>query len=106
MMFFKKGDMMQQTFQVENVKCGGCASTLKSKLLDTYGEVEVNLELMPREITLNVENEQIDTLRAALRGLGYPMSDEVLNFVDNTTAKAKSFVSCAVGKVDNFSNTK
>ena len=97
---------MQQTFQVENVKCGGCAATLKNKLLETYGEVVVDLEVMPREITLEVERDQVDGLRAALRGLGYPMSDEVLNFVDNTTAKAKSFVSCAVGKVDNFSNTK
>ena len=97
---------MKQTFQVENVKCGGCAATLKNKLLDTYGEVEINLELMPREITLEVETDQIDALKAALRSLGYPMSDEELNFVDNTTAKAKSFVSCAVGKVDNFSHTK
>ena len=97
---------MQQTFKVENVKCGGCAATLKNKLLETYGEVEVNLELMPREITLEVQEDQIDALRVALRGLGYPMSDEVLNFVDNTAAKAKSFVSCAVGKVDNFSNAK
>ena len=94
---------MKQTFQVENVKCGGCASTLKSKLIDTFGEIEVNLETMPREISLDIEDSSITSLREALRGLGYPMSDEKLNFVDNTTAKAKSFVSCAVGRVDNFS---
>ncbi len=97
---------MQQTFQVENVKCGGCASTLKSKLLAEFGEVEVNLETMPREITLELDDVKLDALRSALRSLGYPMSDEVLNFMEDTTAKAKSFVSCAVGKVDNFSNTK
>jgi len=94
---------MQQTFQVENVKCGGCAATLKSKLLEEFGEVEVDLETIPREITLLVEEAKIDTLRAALRSLGYPMSDEKLNLFETGTTKAKSFVSCAVGKVDNFS---
>ncbi len=95
---------MQQTFQVENVKCGGCASTLKTKLLDAFGEVEVNLETMPREITLDIEENKIDALRHALRGLGYPMSDEKLNLFETTTTKAKSFVSCAIGKVDNASS--
>ena len=92
---------MRQTYQVENVKCGGCASTLKSKLLDSYGEVEVNLETMPREITLEVEETQVQALRNALRGLGYPMSDEKLNLFETGSTKAKSFVSCAVGKIDN-----
>ena len=92
---------MKQTYQVENVKCGGCASTLKSKLLDSYGEVEVNLETMPREITLEVKETQVQALRNALRGLGYPMSDEKLNLFETGSTKAKSFVSCAVGKIDN-----
>ena len=92
---------MQQTFQVDNVKCGGCASTLKTKLLEQFGQVEVNLETMPREITLDIESKNIDALRHALRSLGYPMSDEKLNLFETTTTKAKSFVSCAIGKVDN-----
>jgi len=94
---------MLQTFQVENVKCGGCASTLKSKLQEPFGVVEVNLETMPREITLEVEETQLQELRTLLRSLGYPMSDEKLNLFETGTTKAKSFVSCAVGKVDNFS---
>ncbi len=92
---------MKQTFQVENVKCGGCASTLKSKLKEPFGEVEVDLEKMPREITLDLDNTQVEALRAALRNLGYPMSDEKLNLFDTTAAKAKSFVSCAIGRMDN-----
>lgn len=91
---------MRQTFQVENVKCGGCASTLKSKLLEEFGEVEVNLELEPREITLEIDDEKMDSLKKALLSLGYPMAGENLNFLQNNTAKAKSFVSCAVGKFE------
>lgn len=91
---------MKQTLQVQNVKCGGCASTLKSKLLEKFGEVEVNLELEPREITLELDENRLEELKLALRALGYPLSSDTLGFVENSTAKAKSFVSCAVGKFE------
>ena len=92
--------MKKQTFKVQNVKCGGCANTLMTKLQDQFGSIEVNLEVMPREITLEIDDAQVPTLREALKSLGYPMADEQLGFVQNTTAQAKSFVSCAVGKFE------
>ena len=91
---------MRKTYQVLNVKCGGCANTLKSKLEPIFGEVEVNLDVMPREITLDLEDYEENKLRETLKSLGYPIADEDLGFVENTTAKAKSFVSCAIGKVN------
>lgn len=89
---------MQKTYEVFNVKCGGCASTLKSKLSEEFGEIEVNLEVIPRKITLDMRNKDIDKLAKALRELGYPLAEEEMSFMDSTTAKAKSFVSCAIGK--------
>ncbi len=91
---------MQQTFEVLNVKCGGCANTLTTKLADEFGEVDVNLEVEPRQITLDVEESNIPALRTALKALGYPMSDEDLTIVEGFTTTAKSFVSCAVGKIN------
>jgi len=49
---------MKQTFKVQNVKCGGCANTLTTKLADEFGDIEVNLEVMPREISLEIEEEK------------------------------------------------
>ena len=49
---------MKQTLEVLNVKCGGCASTLIKSLKDEFGEVEVNLEVMPRQITLDVDENK------------------------------------------------
>ena len=92
---------MKQTYEVLNVKCGGCASTLTSKLLEEFGEVEVNLEVEPRQITLEIEDAKVTSLRQALKNLGYPMSDEDLSTVEGFTTTAKSFVSCAVGKMGN-----
>ena len=92
---------MIQTFQVINVKCGGCASTLKEKLSEQFGEVEVDLEKEPREITLDIKEEEIVSLGKTLKKLGYPFITEKMGFVDGTSAKAKSFVSCAIGKMNN-----
>jgi copper chaperone CopZ len=91
---------MQQTFQVLNVKCGGCANTLKEKLSERFGEIIVDLEKEPREITLNIEEETIPALAEALKKLGYPFITEEMGFVDSTSAKAKSFLSCAIGKIN------
>ncbi len=91
---------MKQTFEVLNVKCGGCANTLTTKLANEFGEVAVNLEVEPRQITLDVEDANIPALREALKGLGYPMSDEDLSTMEGFTTTAKSFVSCAVGKMN------
>lgn len=90
---------MKKSFEVLNVKCGGCANTLKKSLGERFGEIDVNLEVEPRVITLDVEDEQMDELRKALKSLGYPMSDEEMGRFDAFSTNAKSFVSCAIGKM-------
>lgn len=91
---------MKQTFQVQNVKCGGCASTLQKALKDDFGDIFVDLEKEPREITLEVKENQKENLKLKLRSLGYPLADDELSPLQNVGAKAKSFVSCAIGKMD------
>jgi len=91
---------MLQTFEVENVKCGGCANTLKTKLKDSFGEIKVDLEVHPRKITLDIDESKLEELQRRLRGLGYPLSTDELSALENVGAKAKSFVSCAIGKMD------
>jgi copper chaperone len=91
---------MKKSFQVENVKCSGCANTLKKALKDDFGEVEVDLEKFPREITLEIDDAALENLKLKLRSIGYPLSDDELSTLQSMGAKAKSFVSCAVGKLD------
>ena len=90
----------KRTFQVQNVKCEGCATTLKNKLADAFGTIEVDLSKIPREITLEIDDNRIDELKEALKALGYPMANEKLSFFENTSAQAKSFISCAIGKME------
>ncbi len=89
---------MQQIFEVQNVKCGGCANTLITALKEEFGDVTVDLEVNPRKITLDIEDNKKEDLKLKLRSLGYPLTSDELSGFDKAATTAKSFVSCAVGK--------
>lgn len=91
---------MKKTYEVNNVKCSGCANTLISSLKEEFGEVLVNLEVNPRKITLDIEDNKEENLKIKLRNLGYPLSNDELSTFQSVTTTAKSFVSCAIGKVN------
>lgn len=95
---------MKKTFEVLNVKCGGCANTLTTSLKEDFGEVSVDLEVFPRKITLDIEDEKIDALKTKLRNLGYPLTSDELSGFEKATTTAKSFVSCAIGKFNVATN--
>ena len=92
---------MKETFEVLNVKCGGCANTLIKSLKEEFGDVEVNLELHPRQITLDIEDSKKEALKLKLRSLGYPLTSDELSGFEKATTTAKSFISCAIGKMNN-----
>lgn len=91
---------MKKVFKVLNVKCAGCAGTLSKELLEDFGEVTVNLEVEPREITLDVEDVDLEKLKLKLRGIGYPLTTDELSKFQTVSTTAKSFVSCAIGKIN------
>jgi copper chaperone CopZ len=91
---------MKEIFEVKNVKCGGCANSLKKALLAEFGEVEVNLEVEPRKISVEMEGKEEEFLKEKLRSLGYPLVSDELSMFSTVSSTAKSFVSCAIGKLD------
>ena len=90
--------MMSYEIAVENIKCGGCANTITSKLstLDYIENSQVDIE--NGLITINGDETHKDEVVQLLLKLGYPEcgAAEGLKAVK---AKAKSFVSCAVGRI-------
>jgi len=91
---------MIKTLEVLNIRCGGCASTIKKALLDEgFKNVEVDLSCEPRKISVNLKDEALEAhLIMTLRKLGYPLANETVGKMDSAGLKAKSFISCAVGK--------
>ena len=87
---------MTTTIHIENLKCGGCAATIKKGILgiNSVDEVDVNVETS--EVKVSHQKDVILTIKEKLSKLGYPETGD-----KNTVLhKAKSFVSCAVGRLE------
>ena len=91
---------MNYSVSVENIKCEGCVSSIRSKLVDSElaQAVEVNVEA--GEVQVDGNPEWRSQVIEALASMGYPETGSVEG-IQSAKAKAKSFVSCAVGRIDN-----
>lgn len=87
---------MTTTLEIQNLKCGGCAHTIISKLNNLEGTQNVSVDTETN--TVSFENDTNDSVEAAtklLSKLGYPVNGDA----NSISKKAKSFVSCAVGRL-------
>jgi copper chaperone len=89
---------MSLSIQVENIKCGGCANSIKKRLMDEARVSTVEIDVENGMVSIDGENLDRDAIAAHLLKMGYPESGSVEG-MKAATAKAKSFVSCAIGKV-------
>ncbi|MDD3463568.1 MAG: heavy-metal-associated domain-containing protein [Sulfurospirillaceae bacterium] len=98
---------MKKTFEVLNIKCGGCANTVKSKLKSRFPDIEVDLDFEPRKVSATINSDDDEKyLLQTLRSLGYPFVGDDLGGVESVLLKGKSFVSCAIGKISNKKESK
>jgi len=85
-----------KTINILNLKCNGCASTIKKGLLSIEGINEVEVTLENSEIKINEVSDEIFTsVKEKLSKMGYPEVGDA----NTVLHKAKSFVSCASGKM-------
>ncbi len=89
---------------VENIKCGGCANSIRKKLISIEGVEAVDVTISEGRVIFELA-EDIDPsamqclVEMQLKNMGYPKQGSV-NGLESAGAKAKSFVSCAIGKID------
>lgn len=87
--------MPSQTIHVDNLKCGGCASTIRHRLQEVPGVTGVWVD--PEADTVRFEHDgstDPKEVLALLHRLGYPETG-----TGGTVEKAKSYVSCAIGRI-------
>ena len=91
---------MKKSFEVANIRCGGCASTIKKALSEAgFLGVDVDLSSMPRKVTAIINSDsKFHEFKAILRKLGYPLANENVGFAQRVGLKTKSYVSCSIGK--------
>ena len=87
---------MKTTLHIQNLKCQGCANTIITQLSKLVGisEVAVNNETNEVSFSYNSETE-LEAVKQKLSDLGYPAIGEA----NPLGKKAKSFVSCAIGRM-------
>ena len=89
---------MKTTINIQNLKCGGCAHTITTKLSVIGGITDVMVNVETSSVSFNYNNEKdVSAVKNKLAAIGYPEEGEK----NSVVSKAKSFVSCATGKMAN-----
>ena len=87
---------MKTSLKIQNLKCGGCANTITKKLSNIENITELEVNNANHTVSFNYENENtLLKAKALLHSMGYP----VVGDKNALTSKAKSFVSCAIGRM-------
>lgn len=79
---------------VENIKCGGCMNSIKTALMKLNGLSEVQIDKEKDKVSISGKAINHDEVLNKLASLGYPEKGN-----NSLISKAKSMVSCAVGRI-------
>lgn len=92
---------MKTTFEIENLKCHGCANTITTSIsaMDGVADVQVSLERSDVTILYSGETDRTDEFAQKLKTLGYPRVGE-----NSAGRVVKSYISCATGHMDSEKN--
>ena len=88
--------LMKTSVIIQNLRCGGCAHTITTRVLEIPNISNVEVDIAASKVSFNYRNEtDISQVKTKLKKLGYPLIED-----DNSlVSKAKSFASCATGKL-------
>jgi len=78
---------------IVNLKCGGCAATI-TKSLTNAGYSDIHVDVPTSKVTFQGDEKQAEIILAKQ---GYPRAGS--KEAKSLLKKAKSFISCAKGKV-------
>ena len=88
----------QMQIHVENIKCGGCEKSIFKGLSTIEGLSDIVIDRDQQIVTVTADASLRNDIAAKLKSMGYPEYGSVSG-LDAGLANAKSFVSCAIGRV-------
>ncbi len=89
---------MTVEIEVENIKCGGCANSIRKGLLEDARITAVEVDIENGRIVFEGDEAARDDAVNKLLKMGYPEKGSVEG-IKAAAAKAKSFASCAIGRM-------
>ncbi len=68
---------MKKVFKANNISCINCANLIKGSLEDDFGEIKVNLDVKPREVTVEIVDDSSEAkFKEEMNELGYSVIEE------------------------------
>lgn len=89
---------MAFSIRVENIKCGGCANTIRKRMTEIPGVTSAEVDIEQGLVHIEGEDSTQVSVVASLREAGYPETGSAEGLAA-LKAKASSFVSCAIGRM-------
>ena len=89
--------MKTETIIIENLKCHGCANTIRKRLMriEEVSNVDIDIEESSVKIEYEGKNNMREAFVEKLRKLGYPQDG-----TGKLNQQIKSYISCAIGRVN------
>ncbi len=89
--------MEATTLNIQNLKCHGCANTIVTQVSKLNGISDVTVDNETDAVSFNYSSDvELELAIKKLSDLGYPVAGES----NSLPKKVKSFVSCAVGRMN------
>lgn len=90
--------MKTEEIIIANLKCNGCASTIKKELSSLTGVKEVAVDVERDAVNVTYDNIGRESIINKLHSLGYPEATEK----NGLLLQIKSYGSCMVGRINNL----
>lgn len=90
--------MKTEAIKVANLKCNGCANTVKKELNALQGVQQTEVDLDNDTITVTYEAIDRQNIIDKLHQLGYPEATEK----NGLLLQLKSYGSCMIGRINNL----
>ncbi len=89
---------MDILISVDNIKCGGCANSIRQRLTKIPHLLTVEVDIKGENVLITAEHDIRAQVIEALNAMGYPEKG-TQEGLQAFGSKATSFVSCALGKI-------
>ena len=91
---------MKERIIVDNLKCSGCATTIKNELEKIDGISEIEIFTETSEISINYKDgAKLNEVYVKLNSIGYPLTGTDQGGLEKLATNLKSYISCARGRL-------
>lgn len=90
--------MITEEIKIANLKCGGCASTIKKELLKLAEVTSVDVNIENDLVHLSYIESGRSKIIEKLHRMGYPEATDK----NGLLLQLKSYSSCMIGKINNL----